>query len=261
LDKEKKALLPFAIQKRAKGMMQVMHSSPGGTYGGFLGNKPFTKADLAQLLLYLKRWKNAYICGNPLMQMDVLAPIQRRGELTHLLSLNSSGVQLDQWSKNHRRSFKKGQGQVEVGIAEQEAEWRRYYELYELSLKRWGERASNHYIWSLFELIRALPSEERKLWVARVDGLIVAGCLCFYQSQHAVYWHGAADAAYFNARPMQVLFYHIIDQAAKAGFQWMDFNPSGGQEGVKRFKAGFGAEEQVFSVVERVNWLLQWANR
>jgi lipid II:glycine glycyltransferase (peptidoglycan interpeptide bridge formation enzyme) len=36
------------------------------------------------------------------------------------------------------------------------------------------------------------------------------------------------------------LLYEVIKDACEQGYFWFDFNPSGGHEGVKSFKKGFG---------------------
>ena len=39
-----------------------------------------------------------------------------------------------------------------------------------------------------------------RLWLAELDGQIIAGALCFYAKQHVVYWHGAALTEHFRVR-------------------------------------------------------------
>jgi lipid II:glycine glycyltransferase (peptidoglycan interpeptide bridge formation enzyme) len=64
----------------------------------------------------------------------------------------------------------------------------------------------------------------------------------FYWGGHAVYWHGAAHEDALQLRPTHVLHAAIIKDACARGYRYYDFNPSGGLEGVARFKAGFGTE-------------------
>ena len=100
---------------------------------------------------------------------------------------------------------------------------------------------ASRYEWKLFEIIYNLNSSNIELWLAKYEEKIIAGALCLYSKNHAVYWHGAALSAYFPLRPVNLLMYEIIKNACDKGYTWFDFNPSGGHEGVKAFKKSFGA--------------------
>ena len=68
----------------------------------------------------------------------------------------------------------------------------------------------------------------------------MAGALCFYQNRHAVYWHGASRTEASELRPANLLHAQIARHAREAGYAVYDLNPSGGHEGVLRFKRSFG---------------------
>jgi hypothetical protein len=74
--------------------------------------------------------------------------------------------------------------------------------------------------------------------------------VCFYHRQHVVYWHGASLESAFAVRPVHRLFHRTIEHACVAGHRWFDFNPSGGLEGVIRFKDGFGCQRLSADVYE-----------
>ena len=55
-----------------------------------------------------------------------------------------------------------------------------------------------------------------------------------------MYWHGASLEDALDTRPVHALIDRLLDESCEGGFRWFDFNPSGGLEGVVRFKDWFG---------------------
>lgn len=237
----RQALLPLSSTKRLKGLLKAYSSGPAGTYGGIISKDQLSKQEIKQLKKYLR--------GFSAMQIRIypLAPIFEnsyfsREDFTQMIDLSKGWKFIfENWSKNHKRSVKKGIKEgVQIKIADK-YDWKIYYDIYQDSRKRWGEKASNNYSWKLFKILSQLNPNICKLWLAFKDDTIVSGCLCFYYNEHVVYWHGASLEIYFHLRPVHVLQYNIIKDAIELGYSWYDFNPSGGHEGVVKFKAGFGA--------------------
>jgi lipid II:glycine glycyltransferase (peptidoglycan interpeptide bridge formation enzyme) len=99
-----------------------------------------------------------------------------------------------------------------------------------------------HYPYVLFTNIHERGGENVRLWLVKKDGDVAAGACVFYHNQHAVYWHGAMAERFSELRPANLLHFEIIRDACQRGFRWYDFNPSGPNEGVVRFKDSFGAQ-------------------
>ena len=102
-------------------------------------------------------------------------------------------------------------------------------------------------------LARMLKVDEAtvKIWLAEKDSAIVAGAIIFYWNRIVSYWHGASHQDFFSYYPNNMLHMEIIREAAAAGFRYYDFGPSGGQDGVARFKKSFGAVELPFVSAHR----------
>lgn len=105
------------------------------------------------------------------------------------------------------------------------------------------------------------------MWLAELDGQIVAGAWCFYWNRHVVYWHGAALTAIRSVGATDALIDHVIQDACEHGYEIFDFNPSGGHAGVAAFKRHFGASELPTRIVVHEGRLLsalrqlrQWKN-
>jgi hypothetical protein len=242
----KTALLPITRQQKYGGFYTSYLSTPAGTFGGWISTDTLHTTHAALLADYMlhrlpnMRWRvNPY---NRVVQ-DIALPITQQ-DVTHTLPLTSDfGTIYKRWSKGHSSAARKARREgVTISKADTLDDWRAYYAAYTDSLRRWGERATSCYQWTLFETLAHCPSSYHTLWLARFQDTIVAGALCFYARRHVSYWHGAALEAYFHLRPVHLLMYEVIQDACEHGYTWFDFNPSGGNEGVQNFKKGFGAD-------------------
>ena len=180
---------------------------------------------------------------------------------THALDLSIGFEEIYRgWTKGHASAARKARkAGVEISIAETQEDWKSYFRVYEDSLNRWGENTTSSYSWHLFEAILQRASSNIRLWLAKYDGLVIAGALCFYSPSHVVYWHGAALSSHFKLRPVNLLMYEAIKDAAERGYRWFDFNPSGGLDGVKAFKHSFGAQPIEANVMTKKSRLVSTA--
>jgi len=250
-----RAILPLSTQTVARGLITVAHSSPGGTFGGWISSDNLNSSHgqaLASILLKRSAGLNWRI--NPYdPNVGTLRLPGTEYDTTHCLSLAPEFSALVRtWSKGHRAAVKQAQREgVTVRVAQSIDDWRAYYRAYLDSVKRWGDWVSTVYQWNLFDKMHAVASPNIRLWVAICDGEVIGGMLCFYAPRHVVYWHGAALADFFSRRPVNLLVYSAVHDACARGFRWFDFNPSGGFEGVRQFKRSFGAEELACPVVRK----------
>lgn len=246
----KEALLPLSQSTSCKGAVRNLLLSPGGTFGGWLSKESLEK-EHAELLFKLVCRKGDAVSWhlNPYDPLSgVVSPVIGEVDETHALNL-SPGLDaiFNTWTKGHKSATTKARREgVTVCRAVSVEDWQGYFSVYEDSLKRWGDTASSRYGWKLFDEIRRRNSPNATLWLAKFEEVIIAGALCFYASNHVVYWHGAALADYFHLRPVNLLVYESVRDACDRRFSWFDFNPSGGHEGVKAFKRSFCAESIPF---------------
>ena len=257
----RQALLPLSSTKRLKGLLKAYSSGPAGTYGGIISKDQLSKQEIKQLKKYLRGFSALQIRINPLDPIFENSYFSRK-DFTQMIDLSQEWkFILKLWSKGHYSAAKKGIRQgVQVKIAAKN-DWKIYYDIYQDSRRRWGEKASNNYLWKLFNLLSQLNSDVCKLWLAIKDENIVSGCLCFYYNKHVVYWHGASLEKYFHLRPVHVLQYNIIKDAIELGYSWYDFNPSGGHEGVVKFKKGFGTKKSSANIYNSTNTLFKFILR
>ncbi len=249
-------VLPFSREKLFRGLASRYISSPAGTFGGWLADNSLDDQHQSLLIdLVSSQYSDLIWRLNP---YEKLIHTKRLGHMTkdetYCLDLSIGLEKIYRCStKGHSSAVRKARkAGVEIELAETSEDWKHYFHVYQDSLERWGVKARVAYTQYLFDLLFLCESPNIKLWLARHDGLVIAGALCFYSPSHVVYWHGAALSSHFNLRPVHLLIYEVIKDAEKRNSRWFDFNPSGGLDGVKAFKRSFGAvplESNVLSLI------------
>jgi hypothetical protein len=246
----KKALLPLSYGKYHKGLTTSYLSSPGGTFGGWISTDELSVAHAILLGDYMTRkLGNLFWRMNPYDELALKAGM-RISEEDETQALDLSGgfdAIYKDWTKGHSSAARKARKARRLGVSVKLAstldDWCAYYKVYEDSIRRWGDRVSSVYGWRIFDEMFRRDSPAVKLWLSLYQSEVVAGALCLYAKNHAVYWHGAASEAHFHLRPVNLLMYEIIEDACERNCASFDFNPSGGHEGVRAFKRSFGAKD------------------
>lgn len=241
----KVALLPLAYRRRLFGLARAYIFSQAETYGGWISRDGLDHEHAEAMVRYLTGlgslvWKlNPFDALCEAVGVDATEPDE-----TLAIDLGSGfdAIHRD-WSKGHRAAAKQAERSgVTVTTATTREHWRSYYELFEDSIRRWGDSAFSRYRFDLFDEMFRLASPAVRLWLAMYDGRAVAGAVCLYSKRHVVYWHGAAREEFFALRPVHRLMYAILEDACADGdLRWFDFNPSGALDGVRSFKRSFGA--------------------
>ncbi len=240
----KKVLLPLARLSLLKGLLHIHFLTPKGM-GGFVANDEMDPTEKRALFKILKKIRILYCTVNPYDGLTNGFDAFNAGDLTQYLDLSEGFDSIfKKWTWGHYSRAKKG---IREGItaeqAETEDQWKSYFQLYLDNLARWGEKTTNAYGWRLFEIMYRKKSNKIKLWLAKFDGQIISGALCFYHNRHVAYWHSATSERFYKKlNATQVLQYYIIEDACKKGFLIYDFLPSSGIKGVIDFKSGFSPQ-------------------
>jgi lipid II:glycine glycyltransferase (peptidoglycan interpeptide bridge formation enzyme) len=236
----------------AKGFCRSYESMVPGVYGGIVsdGRQPEPE-DSSLIFKKLTNINTVYvdIFGNPFSDCGVPSFYVKRPIFTQILRLEQdSEIIWSNYKYSVRKQIRKAErNKVQVHVAGNLNEYEKYFEIYENALKRWGDKATSRYRFDLFADIHRLNHPDIKLWLVSVAGKIVGGTLVFYCNTHAVEWHAAFRSDYFRLGIRNYLVDEIIKDACQKGYEIYDFSPSGGHEGVVRFKESFGAERLDFS--------------
>lgn len=241
-----KILFPIAVKKL--WWMKIGICMPASTYGGWLSREKLQIYHAESMLKYMKKkHRDLHFVENPydpLLSTVSIDGATNVGTSTIDLSHGIDYV-LQQSKYYHKKNVKTAEKNgVSVSITEELPKWIEYYKIYQESIQRWKEKnifTGVQYDFKLFEILFQLNPLYRRLWIASIEGNIVAGILCFYWNRHVVAWNGSGLSDYFNCRPNNLLYQSAIEHACENGYHWFDCNPSGGLEGVSSFKQGLGA--------------------
>lgn len=250
-DSGPRAVLPVLEER---GLTSKRVSTFAGCYGDLIADGPLEEHEVEDFYRHVlsRDRKSLKIISNPLSEHSVnrqLGEEEVDEDYTHILELEGDLESITAgYSRGHRSSLNKSK---RMGVAARPAssldDYKAYFGAYEDSLRRWDKDPSTGYAWPLFEAAHALSREYPSLitlWLAEVEGEVASGALIFYWNRHVSYWHGAAYEEYLDYRPNNLLHTEIIRDALEREFDYYDFNPSGGYEGVAQFKARFGAEKR-----------------
>lgn len=262
----KQILLPLAWWRIKKGLLKRMVSSPAGTYGGWIAQELVTEEEAAAILKSLrKEFSGIDIRLNWLVgEQPIGNSVNEVEDFTQVVDLKGQSMDaiISKWTVNHKRSLKRAEGnEMVIRLASCERDWQSYFEAYQDSIRRWGKSVSSSYSYLLFQLLQNVPEEYCKLWICLSKERIISGCIVFYFNRHSVYWHGASLTKFFHLNPVHFLKKNIIEDAIHKKMWWYDFNPSGGHEGVVRFKKGFGSRSFPSKVIYHSTFIVNSINK
>ena len=126
-----------------------------------------------------------------------------------------------------------------------------YASLYRLSAVGWGYREPP-YPDALFEML--LATDHAELWVARVDGEIVAGAVMLLGSEDLMYWSGAMNRDFRHVAPSNAIIRAVVETACARNLSYLDFGASSGLSGVEAFKRSFGAQPREYRSISLSTW-------
>jgi Acetyltransferase (GNAT) domain len=264
------ALLPVAESQRF-GLL-VRESMPFGTYGGPLVTRSESRPNLTRAVAGLIRalrseWSVGFTSATPGPHPHLELGAPNAVHETDVLDL-AGGPEalwhgLDKDARNQVRQAERAG--VEIGVDNSEQGFRDYYEMLTASAHRWGLPDPGK-PWSLFASIsRHARDDAVRLWLAKVDGEVAAGSLCFYGAGEVFYWSGAMHERFAKKRPNNLIQWRVIEDAVARGYSDYNMGASGELGGVRKFKQQFGTRTQsypaylvrgpVWSAGRKVSWL------
>lgn len=238
------AVLPLTEEDTYKGLGTRYEASPAGTYGGWISADGLTSEQARAATATLFDLDEIHWRRNPFEPPSSVPRTPTTEDTTQAVDLTPAFEDVHAaWDKSHRYNARKTRREgVEVFQAETTEHWRAYYEVYEACLERWGEDATSEYGWRLFETLHGRQDPAVRLWLARYQDEVIGGALCLYAPDHVSYWHGANLRKHSGVYPSNLILYEAMQDACQRGLSWFDMNPSGGHEGVRRFKSRFSPE-------------------
>lgn len=235
-----------------------------GVYGGWISANIISDDEKKYILQWIKKnfrnftWRiNPFEPNNHIIKKNFKFR-KNNHDFTQIISVDQDFEYIwKNYSKGHRYNIKRAEGTgIDFRIAKTEEDYKKYFLIYQDSIKRWGSKATNKYEWKLFSNFYKNQKENKniKLWLATFENKIISGALVLYNNQHAVWWHGATLSDFLKYYPSNYLQNIIIKDAAEnKKIKYYDFNPSGGHQGVIKFKKNFDAKKINCEVIIQKN--------
>jgi len=247
-----RAILPLVKQSFKKKKNKYSSIEPG-VYGGLLTDgRQVTEQECREIFSELKNVDvcESYVFGNPFCELCMPSQFERRKMFTQVIRLNES---FDRIWANYKSSVRKQVRKahkrcLQIRVADRLKDYKKYFQLYQEALERWGDKVHCQYPFAIFKNIYLLADPRIKLWLCTHDSEIKGGIITFYCNGHVVTWHSAFDHLCFPHGISNYMFNELILHAAENGYRVFDFNPSAGIEGVVRFKQNFGTERLYFDM-------------
>lgn len=252
------AVFPL-MERHISRYHSVYLSGPAGVYGGWISGDDLDNRQVSEMVTWiLRRFKDINWRVNPFdSHLERVQTYVTGNDSTDLIHLDRFG-DAEALKKSYKHSVRKQINKAlkqgfRVKAAEDWREWETYYRLYLSALEKWGDKASSRYPVELFRQFFQLQRPGVKLWLIYHDDKIIGGNLNFYNNRHCVEWHAVFDDDFFKYGSRNLLVHHIIADASENGYRYYDFNPSGGHEGVRRFKKTFGTTGAESPVIKRTS--------
>ncbi|MDQ8204981.1 GNAT family N-acetyltransferase [Pelagicoccus sp. SDUM812003] len=181
-------------------------------------------------------WSNESTCGTPSLSF-----------YNHTVPLSEGPESIfNRFSSSNRRAIRKAQKEgVDVGISTGIEAVKDFYRLQCITRRRHGLPPQPFTFFK--NLHREILSEGKGVVVyARVENQTVSSSIYMEQGDTVHYKYGASDLAYQNARCNNIVMWKALEHFSQKGLRVMDFgrNSPKGQEGLRRYKLGYGAEEK-----------------
>lgn len=253
-----------------RGVLPMMWSSDGG--GRVLNSLPYYGSHGAPLArsrdaerALIDAWNEragdpgtlaATMVANPFRRQEPLEPEhdlsdRRISQVTPLPADTDEGRVLSLVDSSARRNARKAaRSGVEVDL--DPSAWTDLHEIHDANMSAIGGLAKSR---RFFEAVtrRLRSGEDFDLWVARVDGTMIAGLLVLHFGQVSEYFTPATRHEHRSDQPLALILVQAMTAAAGRGSRLWNWGGTwSSQDGVYRFKRKWGAEAGAYRYFVRV---------
>ena len=183
----------------------------------------------------------------------------RTDHFTHLLKTNGDVESLwHAYNKRVRGAVRKAEKSgVTVTDTDSAEALATFYDMYLMTVKRLGGTPKP------FALMQTLLQQKiAKLAIATYRGTIIAGLLYLRFNKTVTLWCEASVPAFLKYRPNNAIFHHIITQACREQYEWVDFGASppentgliAHKEQYRAVRTNFASYTKIISPLKRTLW-------
>jgi CelD/BcsL family acetyltransferase involved in cellulose biosynthesis len=190
-----------------------------------------------------RRWKFVECRGGKKWLPDAPASTSF---LRHVLPLGAGETALlSGFEDSVRRAIRKAErGALKIEFAKSPEAMQEFYRLMCLTRRRHGVPPQPYPFFANIQR-HALASGHGWIVLARHAGQPVAGAVFLHFGRQAIYKFGASDESHQQLRSNNLVMWRAILHYASEGFTALDFGRTSlGNEGLRKFKLGWGVQEQ-----------------
>jgi GNAT superfamily N-acetyltransferase len=246
------AVLPLAIARKYRGLVPVALSGLENGYGGLVSAQPLRSAQMEEAYrLVRRRYPDLVVTGNPFARGEQVPTSAAQGvEMTQAVPLLPRAEQLRGFAEmrgRHVRQAMKGPVQIEVVHGPRPAEIKRFFPLYaqQAEARKYARGVRDE---AYFEALLTYAGPHLTLFLAHHEGQVIGVQLVATYPPVAIQLHLAVDGAYNRLNAGSLLVAEALGWCYDNGLATFDFMASGQQDGVRLFKASFGAEPRAYVV-------------
>jgi predicted N-acyltransferase len=180
-------------------------------------------------------------------------------DITHVLPLRPPDEQLAGYSESRARHVRQAQRsglRIEVLEGLDASSAARIYPLYAKHAAAW-----RYTKWArdeaYFRTLASRAGRHLTLFLAHHDDRVVGLHLVASYPPIAIQLHLATDGAFNRLNPASLLVHEALGWCYRNGFSAFDFMASGHLDGLKLFKASFGATPMAYPLATQAGWLSQ----
>jgi hypothetical protein len=252
-------VVPLLFGKRMKGLIEQFEAGPAGTYGGPLSTSPLNWGHIHSIAEVLKSLGNFYLRLNPYvfkstkidknrLNYDAIG-VSYTSDATQTVNLSVTKDELEAQLRK-KRIVQYATKLAEEGYSVRlisPSELKSFYAIYENAQARWEKVNIRHTIETFDQLI---SSNNCDFWGLYSDkNNLVGGGPVVTGNNIAVAWLPVMHSNVLSKRVYELFYYHVVGHYFENGYRWFDFNPSGGNDGVVKFKEKFQPQKYESPVI------------
>ena len=245
------ALLPLAVAPKFRGLVREAHAGLGAAWGGLVAPAPLTAAQAdAAYRLVRRRYPALRVTGNPhAAGAHMPAGGATEQDATLVVALRDPEAQRKAMADSRRKTLRQADKvgyALEVTERPTEADLARFYPLYAAHSATWEYTRWKHDE-AYFRALLRHCGPDLVLFRALHDGELAGFRLVARRGPTAMALHLARAEAYEKRHVSPWLVAASLEWLHAQGHQACDFMPSGRLEGVRAYKASFGAEARPYA--------------
>jgi hypothetical protein len=250
------ALMPLAVRPKYKGLLKEAMAGIEAGYGGWVSPRPLSAAQYALAdRLVRQRYPDLTVTGNP---HATVSAVGEGGETdcTQVIPLKPRDQQLAHMSNSRAKTVVKAAKEgytLEVYTDLNESHVDLFYSLYEEHSSSW-QYVKHRHDENYFRALLRHGGSKMVLFLAKHgDDLAGYRILCLQGPVVIALFLGRAKA-YEKRNVSPYLMGESMAWAHEHGFQFFDVLPSGVLNGVREYKASFGAASMPYTVVQHTGF-------